>query len=359
MTPSTRSFRSYAVVPGALSRTDVTRTIALLQEVVRRPHAYPEEAILLGLCLFIALTLVVVITLIVMTPSERRKRARRSAADEPASIRDELKTTRRSPVSRALTMLTGPILLGMFLLMAFCVLYVASSSDQYCLESCHRTDHRSEAALASSHARCVQCHEEPLVSGVLDNTLSRARMGVGALLDMPVDHAVSVPSVRCLRCHRATIKGGVIVSDTGIAMSHAEPLAAGIPCMECHHAIGHAAETAGMSHCISCHDGTSASSECETCHRRDPSASAFREMEDGGIQSARGAYPVVHAARRDCGLCHDQSALCDPCHGLRLPHSAEFKRRGHARAAEARPGRTRCLQCHTRTECSSCHARRD
>ncbi len=61
----------------------------------------------------------------------------------------------------------------------------------------------------------------------------------------------------------------------------------------------------------------------------------------------------------DCGGCHDQSS-CDSCHGIRMPHTREFRLTGHARPGVEdlwfNGGKT-CSKCHneTRRPCTGCH----
>jgi len=61
----------------------------------------------------------------------------------------------------------------------------------------------------------------------------------------------------------------------------------------------------------------------------------------------------------DCGGCHAQDT-CDACHGLRMPHTREFRLTGHARPGVEdiwfNGGKT-CSKCHneTRRPCTACH----
>jgi hypothetical protein len=67
-------------------------------------------------------------------------------------------------------------------------------------------------------------------------------------------------------------------------------------------------------------------------------------------------FPAVRAAKRECGGCHDQERECDPCHGIRMPHSLDFRGGGHARAA-AFEKKLMCWKCHDPQFCSNtgCH----
>jgi hypothetical protein len=165
----------------------------------------------------------------------------------------------------------------------------------------------------------------------------------------------------CRRCHR-DLEKKVIAASTGVRMSHKETAAAALPCTTCHVSVGHTrrAFTGSMSECITCHDGRTASTECTSCHVRDPGAVFLvGEESTSTIGSGRVIYPAVRAANRNCGGCHDVVRNCDPCHGMRMPHSLEFKKSGHARAA-AWGRKKMCAKCHTQADCGSpCHGTMD
>ena len=53
--------------------------------------------------------------------------------------------------------------------------------------------------------------------------------------------------------------------------------------------------------------------------------------------------------------CHKDPAVCQDCHGLPMPHPADFRPQ-HAKVATSRAD-VRCRKCHTEYDCRNCHAR--
>lgn len=57
-----------------------------------------------------------------------------------------------------------------------------------------------------------------------------------------------------------------------------------------------------------------------------------------------------------CGTCHVEKTFCANCHGMDMPHSAEFKEKKHPEVAKAKFDK--CVLCHdpAKTQfCNSCH----
>ncbi|HET6351283.1 MAG TPA: cytochrome c3 family protein [Coriobacteriia bacterium] len=348
-------------------RYDLAQTLERIKTVSRNPSSDSDLAVILVACIALAVAIVVILLLIIITPSQRTIRKTRTYRLKPGqepppprepSIRDELNTTRERPPSQLFLILTGNVALLVIAALGLAGVYFATSTDRYCSETCHRGSTAIVDAADARHAHCIQCHEGPLLLASVSNSLGRVRMAAGSALDASVANGPSVDSSRCLSCHRDKIAKGVLVGDKGIAMSHAELLAAGVPCTRCHRRTGHdrGASTARMSDCITCHDDTTASAECDTCHRKDPSATAFKQDSSGRVAGTGNiAYPAVRAARRECGLCHDEAKSCDPCHGIRMPHSKEFVEGGHAMPA-AFERKLKCYKCHDPAECGRCHS---
>jgi len=146
-----------------------------------------------------------------------------------------------------------------------------------------------------------------------------------------------------------------------IRVSHAEPLEAGMNCVDCHGAVGHLGEAGrvavSMDRCLGCHDGESASADCAVCHTTDIAATGRDALvrDDGRITgSGKYQYPTVVASGADCSGCHDVETQCDPCHGLRLPHPEAFVKGYHAKDA-AFEKKESCYRCHDTRDCQSCH----
>ncbi len=88
-------------------------------------------------------------------------------------------------------------------------------------------------------------------------------------------------------------------------------------CTDCHTMSGGVvgAYNAGMKPCLRCHDGNRLRRSASTCHTRSAAA------------AARARTTTFQAAQIDeisCGGCHDEKRDCDPCHGMRMPHTDAF-----------------------------------
>jgi hypothetical protein len=358
---------------GAVRAFSATTTLDAVRAAIANPGANPTLTILIVSAAALVVLLFAVFVVMLVTPSRKRVvKVRRyygappseeALAAQAAAEAEARERARREALERARRMRRQTnALLAAAALIAVVGTYAASSTDRYCADTCHAGSDAVEAAAAAEHAPCVTCHE----AGLLDmpaNTASRTRMIVGAVRGVkPGSASVAVRSDACLRCHRDVRSGSVVSKTTGVTMSHAEVLAGGVPCSECHARTGHDADafTATMSACLPCHDAKTASAECETCHTTDPSVVPVRRAETTEGADVRGSgkykYPAVRAAKRECGGCHDEEKTCDPCHGIRMPHTKGFKEGGHARNA-AFEGKRVCWRCHDPQWCGSpaCH----
>ncbi|HEX9093228.1 MAG TPA: hypothetical protein VF902_04520 [Coriobacteriia bacterium] len=228
--------------------------------------------------------------------------------------------------------------------------YALTSQDSFCLESCHAGQPETQARAKSAHAavRCVQCHEAPGLSQVPAALIQRSAHLLTPSIPSVSAYGGAVPSRVCLGCHR-DITDRAIESSSGVRVLHSHPLAAGMSCSDCHVSAGHGAAggRVPMAQCVRCHDGKTAPAGCSTCHTKD-TGKAVASLEAQRLFGLVQLGPVT-----DCGGCHSQ-AKCDACHGLRLPHPAEFVRWEHARQSAF--GRKQvCYRCHTIATCSKCH----
>jgi hypothetical protein len=230
--------------------------------------------------------------------------------------------------------------------------FSATSTDRYCADSCHAHGTALAAHACDAHAdiSCVACHEGASVAGFLGAPFIRAGHAVRAYTSGLGSPMPLVSTGSCLGCHGTIRTRTVAVAELHIRMSHRAPLAAGMSCSDCHASTGHhigAPLPPSMTACTRCHDGRTAAAACPTCHSDDASR-ALRPSD-----AWRAYATVTLAPMTDCGRCHDQTA-CDACHGVRLPHTAEFKTWSHARAASF-DGRTACDRCHVVSDCTGCH----
>lgn len=365
-----------------LSAIDPAKTWATVLSLVKEPGQNPSLALLVLAAASLLMLLIVLALLLVLTPRRRAvKKVRRyridprlldpvnqgmfarmlAAPEAPEASTPALAhaqaSKRRADYDRFVLAVSGPFVVAGLIVLAFVGTYFATSTNAFCAGACHGAQKTVREAHILRHARCVQCHERPGVTGVAANVSSRLRMAVGALGGAESGSATA-DSGACIRCHGA-VRTQTTTSERGIRVSHKEFLAEGEPCVSCHQGLGHVkvAYQRGMSTCIVCHDGKKASQKCTTCHVTDPTQTAFASDEPTSQPkgSGRYIYPTVQAANRECGNCHDLPKNCDPCHaGVRMPHSDEYKRHGHAMAA-AFERKAVCWRCHEPSYCNNCH----
>lgn len=278
-------------------------------------------------------------------------------AEEPASAPERGRPRMSADIVRAVTRWA----VGIAVVLAFVSGYAVTGSNAYCAETCHAGQEATDQATKADHASCVACHESPGVWAAPGNLVARtsmvlARFGIGHV------RPALVGSDSCLRCHKTVLTQGASVE--GVKMSHAEPSEAGITCTSCHAGAGHSStRLSSMSPCIVCHDGKTASADCLTCHDTQPLASLPATGSVGEqsadatsvIGSGKVVYPLVEVTPGRCGACHDEKRQCDTCHGLRMPHAADFVDGGHAPVA-AFEGKQLCWRCHQATDCAKCHS---
>lgn len=348
---------------------DVSSTVAALRGVLRNPTGNTTLSLLLLSAAVLIVVLLVVFVLMLVTPSRKKvvkvrrytgAAAAEAAATAEASGEGSIRRVEapREPPSRLFMVLTGPIAVTALILLASVGTYAVTSMNAYCAETCHGRSESVKDATEIDHAACVSCHETGWLA-VFSNASSRARMVAAyAVGRSPARTSQAVDSHSCLNCH-GEVGDTTTTSRGGIRMSHKEVMAAGQPCTECHSAQGHhpSAFTASMSACITCHDSRTAKAECSLCHTKEPASSGFAAKQTREtLGTGDIVYPAVRASNRDCGGCHDQARQCDPCHGLRMPHSDEFRGGGHARPA-AFTSKVVCWTCHDPQWCGNtgCH----
>ena len=313
---------------------------------------------ILGLAVVLLLTVVIAILMSFPdddtheTGSEEPSRTHSSSADEV--VVDEAPTEQYRFRSAAITL--G--VLSAVITVAWVLAGFTTSADAVC-GACHVTTiHTAAADNQDPHdsTGCVSCHEP---SGVLSRYFAEVPSRIlhfteGASGVTARAEYGQVTTSACEQCHTRSIAGVTVNQDTGIRMSHAEPLAASAKCLDCHVPFQGVVsqKTVGMSACLRCHDAVIASSDCSTCHDKRKAAAARAKTT---------AFAKQQVTEVKCGGCHIQVQECDPCHGVRMPHSLAFKASGHAYSGAAdfwfNNGRT-CARCHTATRrpCQKCHS---
>lgn len=234
-----------------------------------------------------------------------------------------------------------------------------TTSESGVCTSCHwpAAQHATAAKGMDAHAGadCVSCHETGGNFGrYVTGVPSRIVHFIESQDSAPVHEYGQVTSSACSACHREALSGVTSSTARGLMMSHREPLASGATCTDCHTLRAGVVGThnQGMGPCLRCHDSKTVSNECSMCHD-EKAASAARARTT--------AFTDVQIPNVKCGGCHDEAKSCDPCHGLRMPHTKDFMATGHARAGAVDfwfNGGDGCAKCHTRTRrsCQSCHS---
>ncbi|MCL4078711.1 hypothetical protein MX659_03725 [Coriobacteriia bacterium Es71-Z0120] len=238
---------------------------------------------------------------------------------------------------------------------AVLVIIGAGSTNAAC-RTCHGTTSAADVPEAHARASCYACH---LRDGVWSWPGSKVReifvMYPKAIAGKrPSSAGDPVSRGACLRCHEQVMRR--TSESKGLRISHAD-CAQGRTCGACHARAAHGEKVrwAGqpvMEECVSCHKQAGAPAACDACH------SERSERE----RLARGPWQVTHGPGWErthgmgtlewCSTCHP-AGYCARCHGVDLPHPADF---GRTHGAFAKRPDAKCLTCHDATTlCDSCH----
>jgi hypothetical protein len=291
--------------------------------VLSDPGGYPQEAFVLaaGAAVLVIAVVLVGALLIDALPAWR---ARRSLGYR----RRPQATVRRAGV--VLAVIAG-------VLVALALLPAIPPVGRTC-DTCHELGAAVTAWEADAHrgVSCYGCHARPGLVG----SVQAGAEGAFRLVTRRESDEVRAPVFerRCLGCHGEITTG---VTGGEVRMRHSDVIEAGYPCLSCHARVGHTAlereplpiTRSRMSTCLHCHDGVTASSSCTSCHNGRPSdvaATPIGQTADAGIT---------------CRGCHKEETdrRCVECHGLELPHPAEFYGQ-HAALSWNDP--MLCVRCH-------------
>jgi hypothetical protein len=327
---------SYESLKESLAR--LPAVVQSIPDIMRNPAANPlQAAILLGIALLLALLLVLSVFLALMRPTaeEEALLAREASGEEVVPLteeeRTEIETSER--VERRMSRLTVTSVILLAWLAVWIVTGVTTARREVCV-SCHPdTTHSTVKNGDDPHAdvACVDCHEGGgAFARISVNVVTRVEHVVLAQTNRKAASAFGKPiaSDGCLACHRGELKGTYYDATLRVNVAHADPIAAGAECMDCHKATSGVVGTAnvGMSSCLRCHDGKRAKADCSVCHVGDPSLAIRPTVAPNEVASVQVPNP-------DCSSCHKDMTKCNACHGIAMPHTQEFERYGHARAA--------------------------
>jgi nitrate/TMAO reductase-like tetraheme cytochrome c subunit len=344
---------------------DYGETLRLIYEIIVDPASRPIAALLIYGILVALLIMVLMGVILFITKDSGDEDEELSEVDEESAEEYEAEEltpepepeTEPEPAKRRLRLPVGLVVL-LAIVGWWAATAVMTASTPVCL-TCHE---QSNHALSQAerdpheHVRCVRCHDggDTIVSFTTAVPRRVEHVVTGILKDKPTgDYGTLDRS--CESCHASDIARVTTNKARAVKMSHAEPLAAGAECLDCHTVndgvVGVA--TTKMQPCLRCHDDKTAPAACSSCHTGDIANAVVGRSEP----TTATAEPLVQNI--DCGGCHAQDT-CDACHGVRLPHTQEFMDHGHARAGVEdlwyNGGRT-CGKCHNDTNrpCTSCH----
>lgn len=273
-------------------------------------------------------------------------------AEEPAvaATSETPQLPRRSPSPRR-TVLAAVALVAVF----FVVVSAAGSSRAACA-LCHRAQAAAQGKTAHKDVHCYACHLErgvwslpgqkgAEIFGMYPRALLRTKPSVPAR---------QISNRRCLTCHSP--EWTQLVSGRRLRLMHSS-CAAGLTCDTCHAQTAHPRAvrwTSGpkMQDCTGCHSERHVSVRCATCH--------IDKRDRGG--SYRSPWRTPHGSNwarvhgmgqlQSCAVCHE-AGYCAKCHGLDVPHAADFADR-HGALARNEP--SSCTTCHKGGRlCFGCH----
>lgn len=168
--------------------------------------------------------------------------------------------------------------------------------------------------------------------------------------------------LNCTDCHGdldRLFKEGQI---TNLLFTHEMHFETGVSdCSVCHPANTHVPDRINkptMSRCFTCHGtdpGSIAPGTCSTCHPKDMPEIPETHLTGGWLPDQHAQAALVD--QFECLTCHQQR-FCTACHGLPMPHPANWDEGNHE--ALFFEDQNACQQCHVRVSgerdfCDSCH----
>ncbi len=275
-----------------------------------------------------------------------------------------------------------------------------------------------------SMVSCMSCHE-PVNADPITFTLKKAKalgelvMTVTNNYELPLNpestlslNKEEMSSKQCTQCHSTN---RVITPSAGIIIDHKAHEEKDIQCTACHNRVAHNesgdwepalsnpnggaksvkhANYMTMTACFRCHTltdkapegGIKAPGKCATCHPADFELKPASHKEAGffpkghaemAVEAAKEQSAALAAGKSEesgdvlavssveavnyCSTCHDMKTFCNDCHGLEMPHPADFAA-NHGKEGKANP--KVCANCHNKggaatasgTEfCNACH----
>jgi hypothetical protein len=317
---------------------------------------------------------------------------------------------------------TGTVVL--FLAAFVIVALGVTSSRWFCADGCHLV--QDDTIIAYSHSShdkvsCIACHI-PVNADPITFLIHKVEAGLGVIptlaktYELPLNaesevalSKVKMPETICTQCHDLAHRK--ITPSPGIIINHEVHSKAGYQCTVCHNRVAHPenfkltlpgnekhADFMKMDACFRCHGlqpGAKATGQCSACHPKDfklkpeyhlqadfypkghaklakaeeekVAAAEAAEKESAKSQSGSEEKADVPAAGtvNTCYTCHVKETFCDKCHGMEMPHPAEFKEpksaddpNGHPAVSKAKATAPKCEFCHHQSKtyfCDNCH----
>ena len=261
---------------------------------------------------------------------------------------------------------------------------------------CHRSPDFTAQTAKGAHGgvACVRCHVQPGAPARLEYAYHTI-FGMGLrLAPTGTGPIAGIPNETCLACHDAVMKK--TVTSNGLTIQHST-CSKGRMCTDCHSETAHGTavlwpQTSQMNQCLDCHSTSQVRSDCNKCHQGRSVQQRLRTGEwavthgpnwkqthgMGDLHTCASCHPddfcvrchgipLPHGAdfirmhplaaqtnRQDCSVCHKQT-FCDNCHGIPMPHPASFTPL-HATIVKQR-GQALCARCHVKDDCSNCHVK--
>jgi predicted CXXCH cytochrome family protein len=252
-----------------------------------------------------------------------------------------------------------------------------TSSRWFCSSACHKVqDDTIIAYNRSSHSQisCLACHEPVNASAVTFmikkvEVLGELYKAVTDTYELPLNPndevAREMPAEQCNQCHN--MERRMPTTSPGIKINHGVHMKNHVPCTECHNRVAHRedfqltlskdgkrnkkhTDYMRMAQCFRCHGsgvGKIATGRCSNCHPATFERKPQSHLEPGfytpgGVSS--GHWQLQQKDPKYCLMCHAEF-FCTDCHGVPMPHPADFAKL-HGQRAKARP--EVCVKCHAK-----------
>ncbi len=308
----------------------------------------------------------------------------------------------RDPVRRPrLLVWCGVALIGVIGLVV--VALGVTSSFWFCANGCHAVqDDTILAYQNSSHDQvsCMACHM-PVNSDPVTFLLHKATalgelyMTATGSYELPLNaeselsgEEREMPEDRCTQCHS---KNRLVTPSEGILIDHEVHEKNHVTCAMCHNRVAHNEDGIKltlkgnrkhedfmkMDGCFRCHTlkkGGKAPGDCTACHTpgfelkpENHEQVGFYEKYGNSKKHAKlakddaAAVKAGHAKTSYCEMCHVREEFCDGCHGVPMPHPADFSK-GHG--GLGKKNAKACANCHATAGkasasgtrfCDNCH----